>query len=238
MTSSAAGGLTRLACLALLAPLALGTLVPHEAPAQERVATAADLPTRLAAPTRQAIERLADSLRTEGLPADAIFAKAAEGVLKGAEDSRILLAVRRLAHALGEARAALGASAGDAELVAGASALQSGASTASLHRLREVSVQGPTAPRAALATPLVVLTDLLTRHVPVSVATAAIESLVTRQAPAEDFEALRAAVERDIDAGRAPEAATVLRTRSLLQTLDERDRPADRRARRPFLPRD
>jgi len=53
----------------------------------------------------------ADSLRAAGLPADPIYAKAAEGVFKGADDQRILAAARSLARELGEARGAIGSTA-------------------------------------------------------------------------------------------------------------------------------
>jgi hypothetical protein len=197
--------------------------------AQARGLTSADLPPQLNTATRQAIERLADSLRSARLPSDPIYAKAAEGVLKRAEDARILAAVQRLARALGDARRALGDDAEEAELVAGASALQSGVPPAMLRRLREA--QRPL-PRGSLATPLIVLADLVTRRVPPGVAAAAIDSLVARNAPSEDFAALRAGVERDIDAGRAPDAATLLRARSLLEALSAADRGTNRRVPR------
>ena len=75
---------------------------------------------------KAAVERLADSVRAVGLPTDPLFAKAAEGTLKGADEQRVLVAVRRLARELSEARTALGDGATIAELVAGASALHAG----------------------------------------------------------------------------------------------------------------
>ena len=184
--------------------------------------TAADLPSQLAPATRQTIVRLGDSLRTAGLPDAPLYAKAAEGVLKGATDARIVTAVRTLARELGDARSSLGSGAGDAELVAGASALHVGATPGMLRQLRDTHVAGSSA--TSLATPLVALADLLTRRVPASVAAAAIDSLVARGAPSDDFAALRAAVERDIDAGRAPEASVVQRTQGLLRNIEGRRR--------------
>ena len=183
--------------------------------------TAADLPSQLAPATRQAIVRLGDSLRTAGLPDAPLYAKAAEGVLKGATDARIVTAVRTLARELGDARASLGSGAGDAELVAGASALHVGASPAMLRQLRDAHAVRPGG-ATSLATPLVALADLLARRVPASVAAAAIDSLVARGAPSDDFAALRAAVERDIDAGRAPEASVIQRTQGLLRNIEGR----------------
>jgi hypothetical protein len=186
--------------------------------------TAADLPVQLAPATRQAIARLGDSLRAAHLPDEPLYAKAAEGVLKGADDARILVVVRKLARELGEARVALGASVDDADLVAGASALHVGATPPMLRQLRDTH-RAAAGSRASLATPLVALTDLLTRHVPAPAAAAAIDSLVARGAPADDFAALRAAVERDIDAGRTPEASVSQRTQVILRGLDSRKTP-------------
>jgi hypothetical protein len=193
------------------------------AQAVERPMTAAELPARLAPGTRQAIMHLGDSLRTVGLPDAPLYAKAAEGVLKGAADARILVVLRSLARELGDARSSLGSGATEAELVAGASALHVGASPAMLRQLRETHVSAA-GEATSLATPLVALADLLARRVPAAAAAAAIDSLVARGAPSDDFAALRAAVERDIDAGRAPEASVVQRTQGLLRNIEGRRR--------------
>ena len=188
--------------------------------------TAADLPSQLSPATRQAIARLGDSLRAAHLPDEPLYSKAAEGLLKGADDVRILAAVRALARELGEARAALGASVDDADLLAGASALHVGATPATLGQLRETHRTAASGSgRTSLATALVALTDLLTRRVPPPTAAAAIESLVARGAPADDFAALRAAVERDIGAGRTPESSVTQHTQILLRGLDSRKTP-------------
>src|SRR5438094_4926124 len=204
----------------IAAALALGR---HALAAAQRPAplTATDLPAQLASATRQAITRLGDSLRAAHLPDEPLYAKAAEGVLKGADDARIVSAVRTLARELGVARTALG-NVDDVDLVAAASALHVGASAAMLRHLRDTQLasagQG-TAVRgqSSLATAFVALTDLLTRRVPAGVASAAIDSLIARRAPSDDFAALRAAVERDIDAGRSPETAVRQRTQVLLR---------------------
>lgn len=205
-----------------LTALTLGR-VQAQRPAPAPSMTAADLPSQLASSTRQAIARLGDSLRAARLPDEPLYAKAAEGVLKGVDDARIVTAVRTLARELGEARASLSAGADDAELVAAASALHMGASPAMIKQLRDTHAAAA-GDATSLATPLVALADLLTRRVPPSVAAAAIDSLVSRRAPNDDFAALRAAVERDIDAGRAPEASVVQRTQGLLRNIDGRRR--------------
>ena len=187
--------------------------------------TAADLPAQLSPGARQAITRLGDSLRSARLPDEPLYAKAAEGVFKGAAEGRIVVAVRALAHELGAARVALGTSADDADLVAAASALHVGATPAMLTQLGDTFRAAGPAPRASLATQLVALTDLLARGVPAVAAAAAIDSLAARRAPADDFAALRAAVARDIGAGRPPEASVVQRTQILLQGIDSRRQP-------------
>jgi len=186
------------------------------------IVSAGDIPAQLSPASRQVVARLGDSLRAAGLPDQPLYSKAAEGVFKCATEARIIAVVRTLARELGESRAALGASADGADLVAGAAALHVGATPAMLAQLRETHRAAGSGARSSLATPLIALADLLTRRVPAPAAAAAIDSLVARRAPADDFAALRAAVERDIDAGRAPEASVMQRTQVLLRGLDAR----------------
>jgi hypothetical protein len=177
-------------------------------------------PDRLAPATRASIERLADSLRSLGLPSQPLYGKAAEGVLKGADDARIMAAIRTLARELVEARAALGDESDEAELIAGASALHAGAPASTLRRLREG--RGPRRAKGALAVPLVVLADLASRGIPPAVAGASLEALAARNASDDQFTALRAAIERDIEAGRPPADAATARTRALLGSIEAR----------------
>jgi hypothetical protein len=192
--------------------IAVLLLLPAVAHAQPG-ARAPALPDRLHADTRTAIERLADSLRAAGVPAEPLYDKAAEGVLKGADDARIVRAVRSLAGELRAARAALGPAAADAEILAGASALHAGVPDESLRRLTRARRA-----RGGLAVPLTVLADLVTRRVPPDVAAASVEALIDRGATDEAFAALRIEVQRDILSGLAPAAAATARTRALMQS--------------------
>src|SRR5256885_15532589 len=79
-------------------------LVSSVAPAQ---GPAYEFPSSLSAETQLTLTRIADSARAARLPVQAIVAKAAEGALKGADDARIIRAVRTLFGELSEARAAL-----------------------------------------------------------------------------------------------------------------------------------
>ena len=176
------------------------------------------LPSRLAPETRAELERLIDSARTAGLPVAPLADRAAEGVLKGGDDQKILFAVRTLARELGESRAILGAASDMAVLTATASALHAGASSADLRRLARPSGKPPDS--HTLATALVTLTDLVAKHIPPAAATTAVGELLKRRATDDQFVVLRSEVEQDIRSGAAPEAALTKRIRSHVELLD------------------
>src|SRR4051812_23206451 len=96
-------------------------------------AGAQSLPAQLAPATRDSVQRLLDSARAERLPAEMLSAKAAEGVLKGADDRRILRAVRQLHLELRTAVSLL-PSAPAATLSAAATALHSGLTAPALRK--------------------------------------------------------------------------------------------------------
>ena len=183
------------------------------------------LPERLAPATRSAILRLIDSARTVGLPVSPLVDKTAEGVLKGADDQRILRAVQSLTRELGDARGALGGATDLALLGAAANALHAGVSPDELRRLQRASADGSD----ALTSALVTLVDLVAKRVPVSSATSSIHDLLDRRAGDRQFAALRAEVEQDISAGLSPDAA--LKARAGLQLRALEAAPLD--ARRP-----
>ena len=186
------------------------------------------LPERLAPATRAAILRLIDSARTVGLPVSPLVDKTAEGVLKGADDQRILRAVQSLTRELGDARAALGGATDLALLGAAANALHAGVSPDELRRLQRASNNGGD----VLASALVTLVDLVAKRVPVSSAASSIRDLLDRRAGERQFAALRAEVEQDISAGLSPDEALKARVGVQLRALDAA--PLD--ARRPPAP--
>ena len=184
--------------------------------AQDSAASA--LPARLGPAARAAIAQVIDTARAAGLPTGPLTAKAAEGVLKGADDARIVSAVRALAAALGEARATLGVDAGAAVLTAAASALRAGVTPASLRAFAHPAGGAPTdAP--VLATALVTVVDLVAKGVPPDVASGSIDQLLQRHAPESRYLTLRSEVERDIRGGESPEAALTARLRDNLRQL-------------------
>ena len=178
--------------------------------------TTPQLPPALGA----AVNRIADSVRASGVPKDPLVSKAAEGVLKGADDVRILDVVRRFAHELADAHAALGSCATTPELVAAASALHAGVTTPLLTRVQRAA--GICSTTARLVMPFVVLADMVSRHVTPDVAVSSLETLVERGAPDTQFAILRSAIERDIASGQAPDAAARVRSAAALRAIDTR----------------
>ena len=193
--------------LIALAALACAAASPRALRAQD-----ARLDARLDARTRDAVVALIDSARTDGIPSEPLVQKALEGASKRADDARILVAVRMLARELGDARAALGASSSDAEVIAGASALHAGIKPAALSRMRASRAHG------SLTVALAVLSDLIARGVPGDTATTVISALTV--AGAQDAELLRfqQGVERDIAQGATPSAAIGVRAQGAFPT--------------------
>lgn len=191
---------------------------PDLLPAQSR----SELPPRLHPAARAAIERLADSLAHESLPTAPLFDKAAEGALKGADDARIVAAVRGLAQRLREARTLLGPNGTDAELAAGASALRAGAPPSLLRRLietRDTRLAG-----RPLDVSLVVLANLVADGVPAPVALESLTALMMRGIRDEELSGFRRSVARDIEGGQAPRDAASRVTERLLHAIDARSK--------------
>jgi len=163
---------------------------------------------------RDRVDRIADSVRVQRLPTEPLYSKAAEGVLKGADEARIVQAVSGLARDLRDARSALGASATDAELVAGASVIHSGMDVPALRTFFTRREGRP--PGESFVMPLVVLSDLLARRVTQDVATSSLSNLVERGAKDVELTNLRREIERDISGGQAPDVAARMRTDAAL----------------------
>ena len=172
---------------------------------------------------RERVERMADSAKAQRLPTEPLYSKAAEGVLKGADEARIIQAVAGLAHDLRDARSALGASATDAELVAAASVVHSGMDVPTLRKFstrRDGRPQGE-----SFVMPLVVLSDLLARHVTQDVAMSSLSNLLEHGAKDAELTNLRRDIERDISGGQPPDLAARVRTDAALATARGARRP-------------
>lgn len=203
------------------------TLPCAVASAQSSDRAAAAATVALPAGLRASMDRLADSARTLGIPSEPLYLKAAEGQLKGADDARVLDAVRRLMGELTTARRMLGASSSTGELVAGANAIHARVDPERLRELREASAVKRSA--SSLVMPLVVVADLVSRRVTPDVAVASVQSLVVQGAPDQEFASLRTAVERDIAGGQTPDLAMRSRTDVALRMLSGGAVPLPRR---------
>ena len=205
-------------------------------PDPARAQPATGWPARLQPAARAALDALADSARAAELPLAPLYDKAAEGVLKRADDARIVDAVRRLAQRLSQARAALGPTASSGDLQVGASALAAGVPRDSL---RAIGAAHATRRRAGgvsgLAVSLSVVADLVTRGVPPDVAASSLRVLIERGVPEGEMSAVWQRIRADIEAGEAPGAAAHARTRAVVERLD--GAAGERAAPRPRIVR-
>ena len=178
-------------------------------------ATAIDprLSERLDAETAAAVGDLVQAAQNKGLPTDPLIARALEGASRQAPGPRIVAAVRNLSAGLETSRAILGMASSPAELVAAAAALAAGVPADTLARLRAVRAN------VSLVVPLVVLTDLVTRRVPIETAGAAVIAATRNRVPDSKLMRLRQRIDQDIRAGASPGNATILRTRKLIGTF-------------------
>jgi hypothetical protein len=179
------------------------------------------LSPRLSTDTRVAIERIIDSVRANDLPTAPLVDKVAEGVLKGADEPRILIAVRNLARELNEAKEIVGSTADPALLGATASALHAGATAANLRQLAHPSA-GSTPDSHSVAVGFVALADLVTKRISIGAARQAVGELLKRRASDADFATLRSEVDQDIRDGVAPDVALSNRVRTRVEVLDAR----------------
>lgn len=178
---------------------------------------------RLTPATRSVIDAVADSLAGAGLPSAVLYDKAAEGVLKGASEARIVVVVRALAARLRESRRLLGEAASADDLSAASSALYAGVSPSLVRRAATTRSERPNAPSLSLT--LTVLAALVSQHVPPEIATASLESLLRRGARELDLREFQRSVEGDIVGGSSPVDATTIRAQHVLQTIDSRRTP-------------
>jgi hypothetical protein len=149
------------------------------------------LSERLDPVTASSVQQLVDSAHATGLPTEPLVQKALEGSTMGASGDRIRAAVEGLFGQLGRAREALGHSASEAELTAGAGALRAGLSPVSLQELHRLRY------RQSLAVPIAVLADLVAEGVPAAQATREVFELAREGRPDDEFVALRRRVQNE-----------------------------------------
>jgi len=181
--------------VASLAAVALVVCTGDVAGAQG-VAALQQLDGRASASLRAQVTVVADSVAHAGLPVAPLVDKALEGISKGADDNRIMIAVRGVANDLGIARRALGPSS-DNELAAAVAALRAGSTPAGLTRLRKEL------PGRQLVVPLSVLASLIVDGAPAQSAIVAVVANA-RQRDDSGLLAYGRSVSHDIAGGVAP----------------------------------
>jgi hypothetical protein len=201
----------RMPCIAALAALLTMMLASAAGAGSDPTPEEARLQARLDPDAAHAVIELIRSARAAGLPTQPLVGRAFEGASRGAPSAVIIGAVREQLDATTTARAALGAASDPNELVAGAMALLSGVPADTLVRLRLMR------PRQSLVVPLVVLSDLIARHVPVDAASSTVITASRSGARDADLLRLREHVEKALDKGASPALATGTGLRVLLR---------------------
>ena len=160
--------------------------------------------SRLDARTGQAVQALVDSARALGVPTEPLVDRALQGARFNGTSEVILAAVRDRLATLVQARAML-APATEAEVIAGADAIKSGASAETLRELRRAR------PSTELTVPIGVLADLIGRGVARDTASALILQLASMDMEDRELTEFRRMVDRDIALGALPTAAAAIR---------------------------
>ena len=195
--------------------LALGCAALAPAGAQDPRISA-----RLDAPSSAAIRAIVDSARAQGIPAEPLMEKMYEGMGKGADGPHIVAAVRNLAQEMANAHRALGTVASADEIKAAASAMHAGVPAVELGKMKKQSGL-----RRSLTLPFIVLTDIVSRGVPVETAANAIRSLVGAGARDADINKFQRDVKVDIDQGAPPAAAVETRAKGAVPTKPDSAKP-------------
>jgi hypothetical protein len=204
----------------IAAPLTLALMLAggvHVAAAQATGALR-QLDGRASSSLRAQVTVVADSVARAGLPVAPLVDKTLEGISKGADENRIMMAVRGVANDLGVARRALGPSS-DNELTAAVAALRAGSTPAGLTQLRREL------PGRPLVVPLSVLASLVVDGAPAPSAIVAVVANA-RQRNDSDLLAYGRTVSHDIAGGVAPLSAITSASQASLRTMTTAAQPA------------
>ena len=162
---------------------------------------------------RDSIARIIQRAERRGVPVAPLLGKVRYGAVRHVPGDRIHDAVRDLATRLELSQSALAPAPTDAEVAAGADALGAGVAPATLSELRRASTD------RSLVVPLGVLTELVSKGMPVANASSHVLDLLGRGAQAAHFIALSRNVQADLAAGIPIDAALDLRLKGILPTL-------------------
>lgn len=178
------------------------------------------LGNRLDAPSSAAFRAILDSARAQGIPVEPLWQKVYEGVAMGADGPRIVSAVRTLSQEMASAHRALGTVASTDEIKAAASAMHAGVPAVELGKMKKQSGL-----RRSLTLPFTVLTDIISRGVPVESGLNAIRSLMGAGAKDADINTFQRNVSVDIEKGAPPAAAAETRAKAVPAGKPESSRP-------------
>jgi len=172
---------------------------------------AARLRAKLGTETAGVVMQVVQAAEAEGLPTRPLIGRAFEGASRGAQGVRIVAAVREQYHALQAARLALGSEASATELTAGSLAILTGVPPDSLASLRAAR------PGESLVVPLVVLSDLIAREVPVAAASTTVIAAARSGLRDAELLRMRERIDRDLERGAAPSGAAGTQLRLMLE---------------------
>jgi hypothetical protein len=195
-----------------IALVAVASVASAQQPARE-TSLLSRLEQTLDRDTYRAVAQVIDGARARALPTDPLVDRALEGAMKRAPGPRIRAAVATLAQRLEVAKKALAPSPTESDIAAGAGALGVGVPGETLREIRAIQPNHP------IAVPLGVLTELVSRSVPVDRATRIVVELLRGGATPPQLVALGENVQRDIAAGIEPSAALDIRTRGVASAL-------------------
>lgn len=204
--------MTRIALAVAAALVGVGPAT-HAQQLASDTSTLGRLEQTLDADTYKAVVQVISGARARALPTGPLVDRALEGAMKRAPGARIRAAVTTLAQRLEVAKKELAPSPTESDIAAGAGALGVGVPRATLRAIREIQPDRP------VAVPLGVLTELVSRSVPVDRATRLVVELLRRGATSPQLVALGENVQRDIAAGIEPSAALDIRTRGVASAL-------------------
>jgi hypothetical protein len=165
--------------------------------------------------TAAAIAPIVEQARADRLPVTPLYAKAREGYVQRVPIPKIEAAVRALADRMRTANDALKPEASEQELSAAADAIKNGVGRETLIAMRKAGGNG------SLAVPIGVLTQLISRGVPVERASMEVVALLQRGAVARNFIALEESVRQDVLAGRRPDESLDLRLKGIIPNLPQ-----------------
>ena len=175
---------------------------------------------KLDAPSSAAFRAILDSAKAQGIPVQPLWDRLYQGEAVGADGPRIIAAVRSLAFDIASVQRQLGTLASSDEIKAAASAVRAGVPAVELGKIKQQSGL-----KRSLALPFTVLTDIVSRGVPVGSAVNAVKSMLGAGAKDNEINDFQRNVKDDIQQGAPPAAAAETRAKS----TSDKDKAAEKK---------